>query len=101
MPDGTFDVRAKCPHCGEENEYRNFIFPSRYMYNKSMYCRYCRYRYNLVSFRHYLYEKSLIAFGTFFPSSLYLIKVYANALKNAILSMKNLVISASKGEAAG
>lgn len=75
MPDGTFNVRVKCPHCGKESEYGNYLLPSRYIFNKMMYCRSCRYRFHLVSGIYNFLERTLVIMGIVLPGSVYFLRM--------------------------
>jgi anaerobic magnesium-protoporphyrin IX monomethyl ester cyclase len=72
MPDGTYNVKAKCPHCGAMNDYKNYMLASRHVFNnKAAYCRSCRHRYFLVSPIVNLAERSWLLIGTILPGSTY------------------------------
>jgi anaerobic magnesium-protoporphyrin IX monomethyl ester cyclase len=69
--DGTPIVRARCPHCGAMNEYRNYYFPSRLFFNRGFYCRTCRYRFYFISFLYDWLEKLLVFIGGLMPVATY------------------------------
>ena len=41
---GKFNIVVKCPHCNEQNEYRNVVISSR-LYHIRRFCRHYRHRY--------------------------------------------------------
>ncbi|MDI9569380.1 MAG: radical SAM protein [Pseudomonadota bacterium] len=45
---GEWEVRVRCPYCGKESLYRNYIPPSEKEGRRHIYCRHCKIRFFLL-----------------------------------------------------
>ena len=57
---GTYNIQVKCPHCGENIEYRNYTIRYKLFFGFKMYCRQCRRRFFLMSRLYQYVTKSYL-----------------------------------------
>ncbi len=62
---GEWEVRVRCPYCGKESLYRNYIPPSEKEGRRHIYCRHCKIRFFLLPHlsRREKMRRSLVRIG--------------------------------------